>query len=119
MNPRREKDIILGDRELTLRATFVAIAGIEKAMGQPIFQAVQTIGSAEASSTQILLCLQEILRSNKVRMTPEEIGEAIIGFGLNKMMIWLGEFILMGIRTSDEPAEGGDNTPEGEATPAT
>lgn len=117
MNPTREANLVFADQDLVLKANFAALAGIEKVFGQPIFAAVQTIGSADCTLEQVAKAAAEIFRANKIRLTAEQVGDGIVDYGFGKFIVWLGEFVLLGIRTNDEQPKESDD--QGEAPPAT
>lgn len=115
-NPRRVKELELDGKSLELRATFGALAAAERASGQSVIQLLSSISAMEVGVIRAAEVMAAVIKANGHKITLDEAGEAVLEMGLHNSLIWLGQFLALGLRTSDaEPVDG----ESGEAKPPT
>lgn len=115
-NPRRVKELELGGKPVELRATFAALAAAERVSGQSVIQFLSSIHAMEIGVVRAAEVMAAVIKANGHKITLDEAGEVVLEMGLHNSLIWIGQFLALGLRTSDaEPADG----ESGEAKPPT
>jgi Phage tail tube protein, GTA-gp10 len=93
-NLRNEVQIELGGTTYTMRATFGAIRAIEQELGN-IVPLTAKLGGGDCGVNQAAVIVYNGLRGfGDQSMTLEQVGNAILAEGLNKVMAPIAQFVI-------------------------
>lgn len=86
-NPmRNEVSITLAGEERTMRATFTAIAAVEKALGRSMVAIINKVAGGDLGVTEAATIVYHGLRGNEdTRLSYEQVGEAVVEAGLGNV----------------------------------
>jgi len=91
---RNEVTITLAGEERTLRASFTAIAAIEKALGKSMMAVINKVASGDLAVTEAAVIIFHGLRGfDDTRLTYEQVGEAVVTAGVTKVSLPVVEFV--------------------------
>lgn len=94
---RNEVSITIGDKAISLRATFRCLANIEDKTGKPFTQIVQDAAEGKFRITDIVTILKEASKAAEQPLTEQEVDELLEQHGVLGMAQGLTQFLTIAL----------------------